>query len=363
MNAMRARLMPDLTTEHGHGLVPGPARAGPPMLALPLASSGVPSPHADRSHQPQTQPHPVAHPNPERIALSVGPVLYQWPRDTLLRFYADVAESAADSVVLGEVVCARRHEMKPADWLALAHDLAAAGKEVLLATQALIESEADLRSLRRMAEQGDFMVEAGDASAINLLAGSGARFCLGPHINVYSRAALAEYARLGAARWVPPVEMSIDTLAQVNGHEPLLPTEVFAYGRMPLALSARCFTARHHRLSKDQCDFRCADDPDGLLLSTTDGEPFLVLNGTQTQSAARQCLIAERQALRAAGVTRLRLSPTAQGFAQAIDAFDGVMNQGLRADAALIALDALSPPGGLVNGFAHGRPGMEWSRP
>jgi O2-independent ubiquinone biosynthesis protein UbiV len=297
-----------------------------------------------------------------RIALSVGPLLYYWPRETLLHFYAEVAESAADSIVLGEVVCARRHEMKTSDWFALARDLAATGKEVVLATQALIESDADLRTLRRIAEQDEFLVEAGDASALNVLTERGARFVLGPHVNIYSRAALEEHVRLGAARWVAPVELSLDAIGRINhAPVPLLPSEVFAYGRLPLAFSARCFTARHHRLSKDQCEFRCRDDADGLLLSTSDGEPFLVLNGIQTQSAAQQCLIGDGAALRAAGVTRLRLSPTAHGFARAIDAFDGVMNRGASADAALIALDALSPPGGLANGFAHARPGLEWS--
>jgi O2-independent ubiquinone biosynthesis protein UbiV len=296
-----------------------------------------------------------------RIAITVGPVLYFWPRESLLHFYADIADSAADTVVLGEVVCARRQEMKTADWLSLGRELAAAGKEVVLATQALIESESDLRTLRRIAEQGDFLVEAGDASALNLLAQGPGRFVLGPHINVYSRPALDEYARLGAVRWVPPVELPLAAVTAINAGRPPLPTEVFAHGRMPLAFSARCFTARHHRLGKDQCEFRCRDDADGLLLSTTDGEPFLVLNGIQTQSAAQQCLVGERAALMDAGVTRLRLSPTSKGFTQAIDLFDGVMNRGEPVDSALIALDALSPPGGLADGFAHGRPGMAWS--
>ena len=44
-----------------------------------------------------------------RIALTGGPVLYYWPRRTLLDFYADIAVSPADTVVLGEVVCSRRH--------------------------------------------------------------------------------------------------------------------------------------------------------------------------------------------------------------------------------------------------------------
>ena len=154
------------------------------------------------------------------IAISVGPLLYFWPRETLLQFYADIADSPADTVVLGEVVCSRRHEMKTADWLALASDLAAAGKEVVLATQVLIESESDLRTLRRIAEQGEFMVEAGDMSALSVLVEAGARYMLGPHINVYSRAALNEYAKLGAARWAPPVELSLAAVADINAAGP-----------------------------------------------------------------------------------------------------------------------------------------------
>jgi collagenase-like PrtC family protease len=298
---------------------------------------------------------------PPRIALTVGPLQYYWPRATLLHFYADIAESAADTVVLGEVVCSRRHEMKTADWIALARDLKLQGKEVVLATQALIESDADLRTLRRIAEQGEFLVEASDMSALNMLADVDAGFVLGPHINIYSLACLTEYTRLGALRWVPPIELSLAAIGQINRAGPLVPTEVFAYGRMPLAFSARCFTARHHQLSKDQCEFRCRDDADGLLLSTTDGQPFLVLNGVQTQSAAQQCLIAERAALVGAGVERIRLSPASKQFDRVVDAFDGVMNRGQSVDAALAALDGLSPPGGLANGFAHGRPGLEWS--
>ncbi|MEQ1807053.1 MAG: U32 family peptidase [Burkholderiaceae bacterium] len=295
------------------------------------------------------------------MAISIGPLLYYWPRETLLQFYADIADSAADIVVLGEVVCSRRHEMKTSDWLALARDLAATGKEVVLATQALIESESDLRSMRRIAEQGEFLVEAGDASALNILVGAGAGFALGPHINVYSRLALNEYVKLGAKRWVAPVELSLAALAGINAGGALLPTEMFAYGRMPLAFSARCFTARHHHLSKDECEFRCRDDDHGLLLSTSDGQPFLVLNGIQTQSAAQQCLIAEQDALRAAGVSRVRLSPSPNRLGDVVESFDAVLNRGANVADARSLLTELSPSGGLVDGFAHGRPGLEWS--
>jgi collagenase-like PrtC family protease len=292
--------------------------------------------------------------------ITVGPVQYYWSRSDLMAFYANVAESSAGTVVLGEVVCSRRHEMKVQDWLALARDLRSSGKEVILATQALVEAEADIRVIRRIADQGEFLVEAGDASALSILTEMRVSFVLGPHINVYSKQALREYVRMGAVRWVAPIELSLAAVATVHADEVDLPTEAFAYGRMPLAFSARCFTARHHRLSKDQCEFRCRDDDDGLLLSTSDGRPFLVLNGIQTQSAGLQCLITERAELLATGVSRLRLSPTSKNFSDVVEAFELVMNRGGDAGDALLALDAVSPPGGLVNGFAAGRPGVDW---
>ena len=301
-----------------------------------------------------------------RLALTVGPVLYHWSRQALMAFYAMLAESPADTIVLGETVCSRRREMKPDDWFGLARDLAAEGKEVVLATQSLIESESDLRLVRRLAEQVDFLVEAGDASALYRLAGR-QPFVLGPHINVYSRAALVEHAALGARRWVAPVELSVDAITLVNppddpvcsGDGTPIATEVLAFGRLPLAFSARCFTARHHRLNKDECEFRCMSDADGMLLSSSEGQPFLVLNGTQTQSAATQCLIGEAQALRAAGVTRLRLSPSSNGFGDVLAQFDQVMNHGADAAGARGMIEGLVPAGGLCNGFAHRKPGME----
>lgn len=292
--------------------------------------------------------------------LSVGPVQYYWPRQTLTDFYADVADSPARTVCLGEVVCSRRHEMKPEDWLDLARDLRQAGKEVVIGTQALLETEAELRSLRRWMEQGDFMVEANDAAAVRMLAGH-TPWVLGLHVNIYSAPALAEYLALGATRWVPPVELSLQAVAQVNGGGASVQTEVFAFGRMPLALSARCFTARHHHLQKDACAFRCLEDPDGLTLRTREGQSFLALNGIQTQSGSVHCLLGQKQALVDAGVTRLRLSPTSQDFCEVVRQFDAVMNQGAPADEAIARLQALRLPGPLSNGFVQPRrAGMDW---
>lgn len=303
-----------------------------------------------------------------RMGLTVGPVLYLWPRATFMQFYADVADGPADTVVLGEVVCARRRELRLDDWLALARELAQAGKRVVLASQALVETEADLRLIERLGEQHDFAVEAGDASALALLAGR-VPLLLGPHVNIYSQAALREHADLGVLRWVAPVELPINAVAQVN--PPQAPerglegrpieTEFWAFGRLPLSFSARCFTARHHHVPKDSCGYPCLHDPDGLLVRSTERQPFLVLNGTQTQSAALQCLLADGDALRAAGVRHLRLSPCSQGFAQVLRDFDAVFNLQAAPAGRAQAWAAAGVPVPLANGYARGEPGMQWS--
>lgn len=292
------------------------------------------------------------------FALSVGPVLYYWPRQTLIEFYARVADSPVQTVTLGEVVCSRRREMKLDDWVDLAADLAAAGKEVVLATQALIESEAELRTMRRIAEQDRFLVEAGDAAALQRLAGR--PFVVGPHVNVYSGAALDELAAAGATRWVPPVELPVEGIAAATRGR-AVDAEVFAFGRLPLAMSARCFTARHYGLNRDECGFRCAEHADGMPLQTQEGEPFLALNGLQTQSAGVQCLLGWRSALVDAGVRRVRLSPIARHFERVIEAFHRVFNEGADAAAGIEALAGLGLPGAPVDGYAHRHAGREWS--
>jgi len=306
-----------------------------------------------------------------QTGLTVGPVLYHWTRDAMHAFYARMADSPADRIVLGETVCSRRRELKLDDWLALARELSQAGKQVVLATQALVESESDLRLIRKQAEQQEFLVEASDASALRLLSGrlAGREFLLSSFINIYSRPSLQFHADLGATGWLAPAELSLASLAKINPPDApvctpsgqAVQTEVLGFGRLPLALSARCFTARHHHLNKDECEFRCAADADGLLLQSTEGEDFLVLNGIQTQSAALHCLLGEGAALRAAGVSRLRLSPCSQSFDEVLRLFDRTLNQGLDVKASLAELQALPLPGRLANGYARGQAGMKWT--
>jgi collagenase-like PrtC family protease len=291
------------------------------------------------------------------MKLALGPLLYYWPRETVLGFYEAVAAAPVDTVYLGEVVCSRRHELSFEDWLAIGEQLAAAGKEVVLSAQALAESEGDLKLQRRAVANGRFRVEANDWGAVHLLAGTPG-WVAGPHLNVYNPQTLALVAEMGATRWVAPLEATRELVAGMLAARPAkMEAEVFGYGRLPLAFSARCFTARRFNRQKEDCGYACLEFPDGMALATREGKPFLAVNGVQTLSAGAYCLVQELGALREAGVALLRVSPQSKDTVEILFALRAACDGHLSSFDARKALAALAP-GALWNGFWHGRPGM-----
>lgn len=289
--------------------------------------------------------------------IAIGPLLYYWPRRDVQVFYAAVAESAVDIVYLGETVCSRRHELRTDDWLTLADDLEAAGKTVIMSTPVLVEGHAEQQILNRL-HASKRLLEVGEVGAARGLGGR--PFVAGPHLNAYHGGTLAWLQAQGAQRVVAPLEMSGADLSRWLAEKPAgLEAEVMVWGRLPLAFSARCFTARHFRLRKDTCEFRCAEHPDGLLLQTREHEDFLCINGIQTQSAACLDLRAQVPQLAALGVDVLRLSPQSQGTFDAIAHIAALRQQ---TDA---GIPALTLPAGMpvCNGYWYGKPGLQWIAP
>ncbi len=207
--------------------------------------------------------------------------------------------------------------------------LQAAGKEPVLSTLTLIEAESELKTLRRLCGNGRFMVEANDLGAVRLLQDEGVPFVTGPTLNIYNPSTLAVLAASGLQRWVLPVELSRDTLADMQAARPKgVQTEVLAFGRLPLALSARCFTARSRNLPKDDCRYCCLDYPDGRLVATQEEAPFVVLNGIQTLSAGTCNLLPHLDELRELRVDVLRIIPQAEGTEQVVEVFAKSLLQG-----------------------------------
>jgi len=291
------------------------------------------------------------------MKISIGPITYFWEREQVLDFYRQVADCPAEIVCLGEVICSKRRLVRFKDWLAIGRELAQAGKEVILSSLTLLEAASEVSSLKKLCNNDEFIVEANDISAVQLLSKAGRRFITGPSVNIYNLRTLEILAGKGLKRWVLPVELGLDTLADLQAGRPAgVETEVFALGRLPLAYSARCYTARSLNLPKDDCRFKCIDYPDGRLLKTREDEPFLVLNGIQTQSALTHQALDELPQVASLGVDVLRISPQHQHTMEIIGLFDAARH-GTALEPLVRELTELLPLGA-CNGYLVGQAGM-----
>ena len=221
---------------------------------------------------------------------ALGPLLYFWPKQDVESFYEQAKTSSADIIYLGEAVCSKRREMKTKHWLDIAKELSASGKQVVLSTMALLEAPSEVNIMKKYVDNGDFAIEANDVSAIQLASESKVPFVVGPAVNTYNAHTLNLFLKQGMTRWCMPVELSREWLSNVltqceelnirNKFE----VEVFSHGYLPLAYSARCFTARAENKAKDDCETCCIKYPTGLQVESQEGQSVFNLNGIQTQS-------------------------------------------------------------------------------
>lgn len=293
------------------------------------------------------------------LSLSLGPVLYLWDGPKWRDFYFRIADEApVDHVTLGEAVCSKRLHFIEPHVAEVIERLEAAGKKVSLASLALVTLERESQLVRGLVRDSIHPIEANDLSALGLLAGK--PHSIGPLINVYNGATARLLASRGATSICLPPELPMASVSEIVRDAPDVAFEIFGFGRVSLAISARCAHARSKGLVKDNCQFICGDDSDGLIVETLDRQPFLALNGVQTMSHTCQSLLQELPALTAAGISRIRLSPQDCDMVTVARIYEAVA-AGLMSAAEGLARLVLAYPGvPLSNGFHYGQTGASW---
>lgn len=287
-------------------------------------------------------------------SLTLGPVLYLWEPEVWRDFHYRIADEAdVDTVVLGEVVCSKRQHFHEALISGAVERLQRAGKTVRLASLALVTLQREMRASHRLAAQ-PLEVEVSELSAHAAMLGK--PHAVGPLVNVYNAATARVLAMRGATSICLPPELPLSSIAAIAAKGgPLF--EVFAFGKAPLAISARCAHARVKGRTKDNCQFVCGEDPDGLEVTTLDDQRFLALNGVQTMSSTVQCFLGDIPALLAAGVGGFRLSPQVCDMVEVARLFREVLGNRLGGAEAVARLRALYAGAHFSNGFLHGLPG------
>jgi collagenase-like PrtC family protease len=296
---------------------------------------------------------------PRKATLSLGPVYFLWDGPKWRDFYFRIAdETGIGHVTLGETICSKRqHFLEP--YLAdVIERLESAGKHVTLSSLAMVTLERESQQLRSLVRDSQHEIEANDLSAIGLL--KGLAHAIGPLVNVYNAATARLLATRGARSICLPPELPMASMIDIATNVPEVEFEVFAFGRVPLAISARCAHARSKGLTKDNCQFVCGTDPEGLALRTLDRQSFLVLNGVQTLSNTCQVLLGELHDLIAGGFSRIRLSPQDCDMVSVAQIYQDVLDRKVGSDEATETLAKVYNKAPFSNGFYHQREGAAW---
>jgi len=259
------------------------------------------------------------------MKITLGPVPFYWPKQKIEDFYEQVKLWPVDRVCLGETVCAKRRELSPADWFSIAAGLTAAGKEVAISTLALIEAQSELHALKRLCQDSEYTIEANDLAAVEILSTLGIPFIAGPLLNIYNCQTLKVLASDGLTDWVLPVELGKKQLQQIltdiDSESIPVNTELMVHGYLPLALSARCFTARALDRPKDACKQACLSYEEGIAVSSQEQQCLFRLNGIQTLSGDTQDLLSDMHTIRMLPLSAIRISPSRFNLEPVVNAY------------------------------------------
>ena len=290
-----------------------------------------------------------------RIELALGPCFFNWPAARLRDFYAAIADEApVERVYLGEVACGKRAPLTEKLWPELTERLERAGKTVVTALPALPLTARDRWTTAQKAANAPH-VEINEPGA--LAARAGRPFAIGPFVPVYNAATLALLHARGAESWCAPADVTLEELATIAAAVPAVAVELFAFGRRPLAVGARCDHAPAVGRADTGCRFACERHGDGMELAAPDGRPGRAVSGVQTLSLAVEVAAVAPERLAASGVHRLRLSPHRLDMVEVAETFRALLDGALAPEAATARLDAMALPAAAGDGEAVTRAG------
>ena len=300
----------------------------------------------------------------QTMKLTLGPIPFHWDADRKRDFYARIADEAPiDTVYLGEVVCSKRSPFFDRHYPEAIERLEHAGKQVVLSTMAEVMLPRERRAIAELCGQDDYPVEVNNAAG--LAAATGRPHRIGPMMNVYNERTMRHLARAGAVHFTLPTELPRRAAEELARAAAAIGAgvEVQVFGRASLAVSARCYHARAHRRSKDECQFVCQEDPDGMPLRTLGGEDMLVINGIQTLSHSYVNLIAELDEMHAMGIGHVRLMPHSVDMVAVATIFADRAAGRIDAEEAVARVETLDVGAPFSNGFWHGVAGHRYWTP
>ncbi|MFA7275572.1 MAG: U32 family peptidase [Pseudobdellovibrionaceae bacterium] len=293
--------------------------------------------------------------------LTIGPILFHWPAETKRDFYYRIADECdVSTIYIGEVICSKRAPFFEKHYPEIIERLQSAGKTVVLSTLSEVMIKHDRKMTESACKMDMIEVEANDTSALYHLSGRPHR--IGQLMNVYNEDTLFILAKRGATHFCLNPEIPQDALAVLGkaAKKVGVKLEYQVFGRMSLALSARCYHARAYGRIKDNCQFVCEEDPDGMDLKTLDGKTILSVNGIQTLSHTYLNLMHELPALEKNGITHFRISPHNFDIIETCRLFSDVLHKKTEPESACQKLQELGINAPFSNGFYHKNAGYAW---
>ncbi len=292
-------------------------------------------------------------------SLTLGPIIYHWKPEERIDFYARIADEApVETVYLGEVICSKRTPYFEKDYPDIIERLERGGKKVVLSslTEVVLKRERDM--LAAICETEDHEIEINNTAGLLDVAARPHR--VGPLMNIYNEETMRYLANKGATHFSLPVELPATVVGEMAkaAKDFGVGIEVQVFGRASLAVSARCYHARAHQRTKDNCQFVCEEDPDGMPLKTVTGQSFLTINGIQTLSHSYINLIEEVVDMPSMGVTHFRLMPQQVDMVEVAKIFADRLSARIDGAEAKARLDELSMSAPFSNGFWHGKQGQ-----